>query len=90
MSGLIQFKLQWVKVERGLGSGAGEVEGVLGKISGGHGKSHGGVNRTQGLQGGQWDRDVQGKGISGIWGIFFTHNYLLCYYFGAPKMISMD
>lgn len=31
MSGLIQFKLQWVKVERGLGSGAGEVEGSFGK-----------------------------------------------------------
>lgn len=88
MSGLIQFKLQWVKVERV--QGLERSRGVLGKISGGDGKSHGGVNRTQGLEGDQWDRDVQGKGISGIWGIFFTHNYFLCYFFGASKMISMD
>ena len=62
----------------------------MGKVSGGDGKSHGGVNRRQGLEGGQWDRNVWGKGIGGAWGVFFTCSYLFCYSFGAPKNISMD
>lgn len=62
----------------------------MGKVSGGDGKSHGGVNSRQELEGDQWDWDVQGKGIGGVWGIFFTRNYLLCYFLGAPKKVSMD
>lgn len=55
------------------GSGARKVEGSLGKVSGGGGKSHGGVNRRQGLEGEHWD--VQGKGISGGLG-YFLHSQL--------------
>lgn len=65
----------------GVRSGARKIEGKLGKVSGGKRKSHGGVNRR--LEGNQWDWDVGGR--SGVWGIFFSHNYLLCYFFGQPK-----
>lgn len=30
------------------------------------------------------------RGYLGVWGIFFTRSYLLCYFFGATKKISMD
>lgn len=60
----------------------------MGKVSGGDGKSHGGVNSRQELERDRWDWDVQGKRIGGVWGIFFTRNY--CYFFGAPKKVSMD
>lgn len=68
-----------------LGSGARNVEGSFGQSQRGRAMEERTGNR---LEGNQWDWDVHGKGIGGVWSIFFICSYLICYFFGAPK-ISM-